>query len=89
MVKFWISALLLCLLGVPLIIYATGGLIVGPYEGEGGITGLMSAIYGDALTGHLTAILLLFSPLLLIGIWYGVIRWKRALEAPVAPQTGG
>lgn len=88
MAKFWISALILCLLGVPLIIYVTGGLIVGPYEGDGGIVGLMRAIYGDALSGHITAILLLLSPLALFGIWYGVIRWKRLLQAPAEATAG-
>lgn len=79
MLKTWISIAALCLLGVPLIIFLSGGLIVGPYEGDGGLLGLMRAIYADAATGHLSAIFLLLSPMLLAGIWYGVFRWKRLL----------
>ena len=82
MVKFWFTAALVCLLGVPLVIYLAGGLIVGPYEGDGGLFGLFATIYGDALTGHLPAIVLLLSPLLLFGIWYGVSRWQKRLAAP-------
>jgi hypothetical protein len=81
MLKHWISLAVLCLLGVPLLIFLAGGAIVGPYEGEQGLLGLMRVLYGDAITGHLSVIILLFSPLLIIGIWYGVSHWRRLATA--------
>ena len=77
MIKHWLSILLLCLIGVPVAVYLVGGLIVGPYEGEGGILGMVGTIYADALTGHLSAWVLLSSPLLLVAIWMLVARLNK------------
>jgi len=76
MFKRWLFIVFLCLIGVPVGIYWVGGLIVGPYEGENGLPGLMTSIYSDALAGHLPAWVLLFSPLLLVAIWliYGQLQ---------------
>jgi hypothetical protein len=68
-----------CLIGVPVIIYIFGSLIVGPYMGEGGLLGMLGTIYLEALTGHLSALILLFSPAILITIWIGVIHLCRKL----------
>ena len=67
--KRWIYALLASLMVVPVLVYFVGGLIVGPYEGEGGLIEMMGIIYVDAMTGHWSAWVLLLSPLLLVGIW--------------------
>jgi len=77
MLKRWITIILMCLVGVPTAVYWVGGLIVGPYEGDDGILGMMRVIYTDALTGHISAVVLLASPLLLIGIWIIVGRLKN------------
>ncbi len=77
MIKSWLSILVLCLIGVPVVVYWVGGLIVGPYEGEGGIMGMIRIIYADALTGHLSAWVLLFSPLLLVAIWMLVLKVNK------------
>jgi hypothetical protein len=77
MLKRWLSIIFLCLIGVPLIVYWVGGLIVGPYEGENGLPGLMTSIYSDALSGQLSAWILLFSPLLLIAIWIAYNQLRR------------
>ena len=77
MFKRWSSIIFLCLIGVPLVIYLVGGLIVGPYEGENGLPGMMTSIYSDALSGHLSALILLFSPLLLIAIWLACGQLQR------------
>jgi hypothetical protein len=76
MIKHWISIIFLCVIGVPPTVYWAGGLLVGPYEDEQGLPGLMGSIYGDALSGHLSALVLLASPLLFVGIWmlYGKLR---------------
>ena len=66
--KRWIYALLASLIVVPVLVYFAGGLIVGPYEGEGGLIEMMGTIYVDAMTGHWSAWVLLLSPLLLVGI---------------------
>jgi hypothetical protein len=77
MLKRWLYIIFLCLIGVPLVAYWVGGLIVGPYEGENGLPGLMSSIYSDALSGQLSAWVLLFSPLLLIAIWVTYNQLQR------------
>ncbi|MCP4000312.1 MAG: hypothetical protein GY727_05325 [Gammaproteobacteria bacterium] len=77
MIKRWLYIILLCLISVPLIVYWVGGLIVGPYEGENGLFGLMISIYSDALSGQLSAWILLFSPLLLIAIWAACRQLQR------------
>ena len=79
MLKRWLYLLAFCLFGVPTIVYWVGGLLAGPYEGERGILGMMATIYGDALTGHLSALVLLFAPVILIGIWLGCQRLRSTL----------
>ena len=77
MLKRWLFIIFLCLIGVPLVIYWVGGLIVGPYEGENGLPGMMASIYSDALSGHISAWILLFSPLLLLAIWLACGQLQR------------
>jgi len=67
--KRWSLFLLACVILVPVLIYIAGGLLVGPYEGESGLAGLITSIYGDALTGKLSTWFLLTSPMLLVLIW--------------------
>lgn len=69
----------LCLIGVPVVIYIFGSLIVGPYQGDGGLLGMMAAMYVDALTGHPAALILLFAPAILVGIWIGVFFARNRL----------
>jgi hypothetical protein len=75
--KWWLYAFLVCLITVPALIYLVGGLIVGPYEGEGGLSQMMGTIYVDAMTGHLSAWLLLLAPLLLALIWKACNKLRR------------
>ena len=77
MYKRWLYAVLVCRLAVPVAVYVLGGLIVGPYEGERGLLGMMGTIYVDALTGHAAAWLLLLAPVLLVAIWLGCIKLRR------------
>ena len=77
MIKTILSLLILCLAGVPVLVYWVGGLLVGPYQGEDGILGMMRTIYVDALTGQISALVLLFAPVLLVGIWVAVMRLRR------------
>ena len=56
MLKYWMYLLAFCLLGVPAIVYWVGRLLAGPYEGKRGILGMMTTIYADALTGHISAL---------------------------------
>jgi hypothetical protein len=79
MLKRWLYAVLVCLLGVPVAIYVLGGLIVGPYEGERGLIGMMGTIYVDALTGHVSTWIMLLAPALLVAIWLGCIKLRRSL----------
>ena len=81
LIKRWGPLVAVCLLGVPVVIYVFGSLIVGPYQGDGGLLGMMGAMYADALTGHPAALILLFAPALLLAIWIGAFYLRdRLLE---------
>jgi len=68
-IRTWAIVLLLCVALVPLCVFFGGLLLVGPYDDETGVFGLMGQIYGDALNGSASAWFLLLSPMLLFGIW--------------------
>ena len=80
MKKSWLYGLLGCLIIVPVLIYIGGSLLVGPYEGDGGLIGMMGKIYVDALTLQLSAWVLLLSPLLLVLIWRLCFRLQRIIS---------
>ena len=86
--KHWTAIMLLCLVGVPFIIYLTGNAIVGPYEGESGILGLMGHIYSDAISGSAKAWLVLLGPALLVLIWSTTIKLRRVMNSDVSAETG-
>ncbi len=65
-------------------IYWVGGLLAGPYEGKYGLFGIMASIYDDALTGHLSAWMLLFYPLLLVGIWISFGQLRRITQRRIS-----
>lgn len=75
--KKWAILVLASILLVPVIIYAGGSLLVGPYEGESGLLGMAGKIYGDALRLKGTAWLLLLAPVLLVGIWQACFWLQR------------
>ena len=66
-----LSALLLALglLALPVTAYLAAGQVVGPYEGPRGLASYLGAIYGDALSGHAPALIMLFSPCLIALLW--------------------
>lgn len=64
---------------VPSLIFLGGLWLAGPYEGDGGIFGMLAHVYKDALTGGLGALLLLLGPLLLILIWQLAFACRRTL----------
>lgn len=86
--KHWSVILLLCLVGVPVIIYLTGNVIVGPYEGESGMLGLMGHIYGDAISGSAKAWLVLMGPALLVLIWSASAKLRRIVNSNVIAEIG-
>ena len=86
--KYWMVILLLCLVGVPVIIYLTGNTIVGPYEGESGMLGLMGHIYSDAISGSAAAWLVLMGPALLVLIWSTAAKLLRVVNSNVTAETG-
>jgi hypothetical protein len=86
--KHWSVLLLLCLVGVPVIIYLTGNVVVGPYEGEAGMLGLMGHIYSDAITGSAKAWLVLMGPALLVLIWSASAKLRRIVNSNVIAETG-
>ena len=76
-----------CVLLVPPLIYLSGGLLVGPYEGESGLSGLVMSIYGDALSGKVSTWFLLISPMLLVLIWLGCAWMGTNINDRIAQKT--
>ena len=83
----WIIFMVSCVLLVPILIYVSGGFLVGPYEGESGLLGLVTNIYGDALTGTLSTWFLLLSPMLLVLIWSTCAWMHRNINSRIAKNT--
>ena len=78
--RLWLILAAFSVAVVPVVVFLGGLWLAGPYEGDGGIFGMMAEIYGDALTGRTNALLLLFSPVLLVVIWVAAFRARRALS---------
>ena len=83
----WIIFMVACVLLVPPLIYLSGGLLVGPYEGESGLSGLIMSIYGDALSGKVSTWFLLISPMLLVLIWIGCAWMRSNINDRIAQKT--
>jgi hypothetical protein len=83
----WIIFMAACVLLVPPLIYLSGGLLVGPYEGESGLSGLVTSIYGDALSGKLSTWFLLISPMLLVLIWLACAWMRSNINDRLAQKT--
>ena len=78
--KKWVIFALLSVFLVPVAVFAGGSLLVGPYEGEFGLLGMMGTIYRDAAQLKGTAWVLLLAPLLLGLIWAACIRLADAMQ---------
>jgi uncharacterized membrane protein len=65
----WVIFTLFSLLLIPIVVFLGGWFLAGPYEGNASVFGLMGSIYGDAIAGKSSALVLLASPMLLIFIW--------------------
>lgn len=92
--QIWLAVAAFSVVMVPVGVFLGGLLLAGPYEGNSGVLGLIGGIYADALTGHLSALILLFSPLLLLLIWqlaimaYRAIGSKQGLPGAAASAQG-
>lgn len=73
--------LLLSFLIVPVCAFIGGSIVVGAYEGNSGLFGYMTAIYGDALRGRWPAWIMILAPVLIVATWYLVVRMLRATPA--------
>lgn len=63
---------------IPVIAYFIGGYMVGPYEGDGGLTNYLGTIYVAAGQGERAALTLILAPMLMVMIWLGVwLAWRR------------
>jgi hypothetical protein len=65
----WALFTLFSLLLIPIAVFLGGWFLAGPYEGNAGVFGLTGSIYGDAIAGKPSALVLLAAPVLLIIIW--------------------
>lgn len=79
-IRQWLLLAAFSVVMVPTGVFLGGLLVAGPYEGNAGFFGLAGGIYTDALTGHFSALLLLFSPLLLVLIWQLAAAAHRTVQ---------
>ena len=65
---------------VPIAAYLVGGTVVGPYQGDGGLTGYLGAIYLSAWRGERAALTLILTPLAVFATWLTalwLLRYER------------
>lgn len=78
---------LLCGLGLlPVLVYVVGEAVVGPYQGTAGLGSFLGSIYGDLLKFKPGAWILVTTPSLIVGIWYGSIQLQRRLLRDVSGE---
>ena len=66
---------LVSLIIVPVCGYLVGGLIVGPYEGSGGLPGYLGQIISRAFSGERSAWILMLTPAIIVSIW-SILIWQ-------------
>lgn len=67
----------LSLLGVllaPLVVYWFGSTVMGPYEGDSGLSGFLASIYSAAWAARPGALALILSPAGLLLTWWLVVK---------------
>ena len=92
--KKWAIWALLSVLLVPVVVFIGGSVLVGPYEGEFGIVGMIGTIYGDAARLKGSAWLVLLAPWLLALTWAACFRLSNTMQQRLSPRhkaikTGG
>jgi len=71
---------LLCGFGLlPVLVFTVGEAVVGPYQGTAGLAGFMGSIYSDLAKFQLGAWLLVATPSMIVGAWYGSLKLQRYL----------
>jgi len=76
----WLLLAVFSAILVPIAVFLGGLLVAGSYEGDAGFFGLTGGIYADAMSGSLSALILLFSPLLLVLVWQLAGTAHRAIS---------
>ena len=79
--------LLIGFVPVPIAVYFVGQAVVGPYEGDGGLVGLISQIGTDLIRLRLAAWTLVLSPYLIVQLLRAVAHWRRSKRDDVTRVT--
>ena len=79
--------LVIGLVPVPIAVYFVGQAVVGPYEGDGGLIGLIGQIGADLLRLRLAAWTLVLSPYLIVQLLRAVAHWRRIKRDDVTRVT--
>ena len=80
-----LTALVLILLGfvvLPVMVYLVGQVVIGGYEGDGGLLGLFIAIYRSLGRGELATWVLVLSPYLVVQLarlFIGIFRARKTV----------
>ncbi len=75
----FLSLLLVGFVILPVLAFIVGHYLAGSYEGRFGVFGYLGAIYADFLRGKWAASVLVATPLVVIGFWYGALRLRAYL----------
>lgn len=78
--------LLTALVFIPVAAYVVGGMVVGPYEGDSGLTGYLGTIYQSAMRGERAALTLILSPLIIVLVWQIGLMLFRHRQTDAQPE---
>lgn len=85
----WLIYTLLSIVLAPVIVFNSGLVLAGDYEGESGFLGFVGSLYAAAAGGRFSAWVVLLAPVLILLIW-ATVRWhwtKAASYAEPAAET--
>lgn len=74
-----VSHLLCGLALLPVLVYAVGQAVVGPYQGTSGLASFLGSIYRDLASFELGAWIFVAAPSMIVGVWYGALKVQRHL----------
>ena len=72
---------------IPVGAYLIGRYVIGPYAGENGLAGYLGSIYLAAWQGEKAALILILTPILVVGIWLIGLRLFRRHRTGTEPTA--
>jgi len=79
--------LIIGLVAVPIAVYFVGQTVVGPYEGDGGLLGLLGQVWTEFFDFQLGAWILVLSPFVIVQLLRAVVYRQRNRRSDVTDVT--